>query len=137
VKREAQDGKSVSVSLHASYEIRFTRDALSGDFATNRYEYGVDDVNLNRGIIRHGPGTDAARRETGRDHFPHHVSLGHDTGHFSSLKHEERADPLLRHRLRCHHRYGCEAIVYSAWPPRLVDFKERMVIKKVKEVDKA
>jgi len=38
VKREAQDGKSVSVSLHARYEIRFTRNALSGDFATNRRE---------------------------------------------------------------------------------------------------
>ena len=38
VKREAQDGKSVSVSSHARYEIRFTRNALSGDFATNRHE---------------------------------------------------------------------------------------------------
>ena len=38
VKREAQDGKSVSVSSHARYEIRFTRNAFSGDFATNRYE---------------------------------------------------------------------------------------------------
>jgi hypothetical protein len=38
VKREAQDGKSVSVSLHARYEMRFTRNALSGDFATNRHE---------------------------------------------------------------------------------------------------
>ena len=34
VKREAQDGKSVSVSSHARYEIRFTRNALVGDFAT-------------------------------------------------------------------------------------------------------
>ena len=38
VKREAQDGKSVSVSLHARYEIRFTRNALSGAFATNLHE---------------------------------------------------------------------------------------------------
>ena len=38
VKREAQDGMSVSVSLHARYEIRFTRNVLSGDFATNRHE---------------------------------------------------------------------------------------------------
>jgi len=38
VKREGQDGKSVSVSSHARYEIRFTRNALSGDFATNRHE---------------------------------------------------------------------------------------------------
>ena len=36
--REAQDGMSVSVSSHARYEIRFTRNALSGDFATNRHE---------------------------------------------------------------------------------------------------
>ena len=52
VKREAQDGQSVSVSLHARYEIRpatgsgrpepvegrFTRNARSGAFATNRHE---------------------------------------------------------------------------------------------------
>jgi hypothetical protein len=38
VKREAQDGKSVSVSSHARYEIRFTRNALSGDVAMNRHE---------------------------------------------------------------------------------------------------
>jgi hypothetical protein len=37
---------------------------------------------------------------------------------FSSLKHEERADPLLRHRLRRNLRQCCEAIVYSAWPSR-------------------
>src|SRR6266850_469786 len=36
--REAQEGKSVSVSSHARYEIRFTRNALWGDFATNRLE---------------------------------------------------------------------------------------------------
>jgi len=36
--REAQDGKSVSVSSHARYEIRFTRNARLGDFATNRHE---------------------------------------------------------------------------------------------------
>jgi len=64
------------------------------DFATNHHEYRADDVNLNQGTIRHGPGA-AARRETGRDHFPHHVGFGHDTGHFSSLKHEKRADSLL------------------------------------------
>jgi hypothetical protein len=97
---------------------RITRNALSGDFSTNRHEYGVDDVNLNQGIIRHGPGADAARRETGRDHFPHHVSFGHDPDHFASLKHEERSDPLLRYHLRRHLRQGCEAIVYSAWPSR-------------------
>jgi hypothetical protein len=34
VKREAQDGMNVSVSSHARYEIRFTRNALSGDFTT-------------------------------------------------------------------------------------------------------
>jgi hypothetical protein len=28
----------VSVSSHARYEIRFTRNAFSGDFATNRHE---------------------------------------------------------------------------------------------------
>jgi uncharacterized protein with beta-barrel porin domain len=33
VKREAQDGMSVSVSSHASYEIRFTRNAFSGGLA--------------------------------------------------------------------------------------------------------
>jgi hypothetical protein len=38
VKREAQDKMSVSVSSHARHEIRFTRNALSGDFATNRHE---------------------------------------------------------------------------------------------------
>ncbi len=43
---------------------------------------------------------------------------GHDPDHFASLKHEERTDPLLRHRLRRHLRQGCEAIVYSAWPSR-------------------
>ena len=47
------------------------------------------------------------------------AGLGHDPDHFSSLKfsslkHEERAYPLLRHRLRRHLRQGCEAIVYSA-----------------------
>ena len=38
VKREAQEGKSVPVSFHARYEIRFTRNALWGDFATNHHE---------------------------------------------------------------------------------------------------
>jgi hypothetical protein len=38
VKREAQDRMSVSVSTHASLEIRLTGNALSGDFATNRHE---------------------------------------------------------------------------------------------------
>jgi len=38
VKRETQDGKCVSVSSHARYEIRFTRNELSGDFAANRQE---------------------------------------------------------------------------------------------------
>jgi hypothetical protein len=38
VKREAQDGKSLSVSLHARYELRFTRNALSGGVAMNRHE---------------------------------------------------------------------------------------------------
>jgi hypothetical protein len=33
VKREAQDAMSVSALSHASYEIRFTRNALSGVFA--------------------------------------------------------------------------------------------------------
>jgi hypothetical protein len=28
----------VSVSSHARYEIRFTRNAFSGDFATNRHK---------------------------------------------------------------------------------------------------
>ena len=36
VKREAQDGKSVSVSSLARYEIRFTRNAGSGIFAASR-----------------------------------------------------------------------------------------------------
>ncbi len=35
---EAQDGKSVSVSSHARYEIRFTGNGLSGGVATNRHE---------------------------------------------------------------------------------------------------
>ena len=38
VKRESQDGRSTSVSLHARYGIRFTRNALLSDFATNRHE---------------------------------------------------------------------------------------------------
>jgi hypothetical protein len=33
VKRELQDGKSVYVSSHARYEIRCTKNVLSGDFA--------------------------------------------------------------------------------------------------------
>jgi hypothetical protein len=37
VKREAQGGMSVSVSSYAKYEIRFTRNALSGEFVTNRH----------------------------------------------------------------------------------------------------
>lgn len=57
-------------------------------------------------------------RGTRGEHSRTMAGLGHDTGHFSSLKHEERADPLLHHRLRRHPRYGCEAIVYSAWPSR-------------------
>jgi hypothetical protein len=36
--REAQGRMSMSVSSHARHEIRFTRNALSGDFATNRHE---------------------------------------------------------------------------------------------------
>ena len=39
VKREAQERMSVSVSSHARYEIRFTRNELSDDLATNRHEY--------------------------------------------------------------------------------------------------
>lgn len=31
------------------------------------------------------------------------------------LKHEERAELLFHHRLRCHHRQGCEAIAHSPW----------------------
>jgi hypothetical protein len=38
MKRETQGGMSVSVSSHARYEVRFTRNALSGNFATNRHE---------------------------------------------------------------------------------------------------
>jgi hypothetical protein len=38
VKHEAQDGKNESISTHARYEIRFMRNALSGDFATNLHE---------------------------------------------------------------------------------------------------
>jgi hypothetical protein len=38
VVREAWGGMSVSVLSYASYEIRFTRNAHSGDFATNRHE---------------------------------------------------------------------------------------------------
>ena len=60
----------------------------------------VIDMNLNQGSIHHGPDAGAARRETGREHFPHHVGLGHETDHVAGLKHEERTDPLLRHHLR-------------------------------------
>jgi len=35
---EAQDGRSLSVSSHAKYEVRFTRNGLSGGVATNRHE---------------------------------------------------------------------------------------------------
>jgi hypothetical protein len=38
LQREAQEGKSVSVFFHARYEIRFTRNALLGNFETNRDE---------------------------------------------------------------------------------------------------
>jgi hypothetical protein len=38
VKREVQDGMSLSISSHARYAIRFTRNALSGAFATNLQE---------------------------------------------------------------------------------------------------
>ncbi len=42
VKREAQYGKSVSVSSHARDEIRFTRNALSGDFTRSHHDkYGL------------------------------------------------------------------------------------------------
>jgi hypothetical protein len=38
VVREASDGMSASLSPHATYEIRFTRSALSGAFVLNRHE---------------------------------------------------------------------------------------------------
>ena len=35
------------------------------------------------------------------------AGLGHDPDHFVGFNHEERADPLLRHRLRRYLRQGC------------------------------
>jgi len=51
---------------------------------------------------------------------------------------EEQADLPLRQRLRRHFGEGCEAVVYSVWRyDRHVDFEERMIIQKLKEVEKA
>jgi len=66
VNREALCGMSVSVSLHAKYEIRFTRNARSGDFATNRHEYCGPVWTLSKGKKRGLVSPKRGGREQGR-----------------------------------------------------------------------
>jgi hypothetical protein len=50
---------------------------------------GAVDVNLNQGVIHHGPDAGAARREMEGHPFPDHIGLGHDPDHFVGFNHEE------------------------------------------------